>query len=43
MWQIKREPIDRGRIQKSFIFNNGEQLTYQKVIELWQDDRLKFY
>ena len=39
MWQIKHEFIDSDRIQKASILGNGEQLTYHKVIELWQNDR----
>jgi len=39
MWQIEREFIDNKRIQRSCIFDHSEQLTYLKVIELWQDDR----
>ena len=38
MWQIRREYIDSDRLQ-NFILENDAQLTYQKVIELWQNNR----
>ena len=39
MWQIQREFIKGDRIQRTIILNNDERVTYQEVIELWQNDR----
>ena len=39
MWQIQREFIKGDRIQRTIILNNDERITYQEVIELWQNDR----
>ena len=45
MWQIQREFIEGDKsngasqsVQRSLIFNDDERVTYQEVIELWQDD-----
>ena len=39
MWQIQREFIEGDRIQRTIILNNDKRVTYQEVIELWQNDR----
>ena len=39
MWKSKRELIDNNRIHKIFVFKDDKQVTYQEVIELWQQDR----
>ena len=38
MWKSQRELIDFQRVHKISIFRNDKQVTYSKVIELWQQD-----
>ena len=38
MWKTQRELIDRDRIHKISILENGRQITYSEVIKLWQQN-----